>query len=344
MARTGINYGNSGSYKSTSVKHFSHYIYEVTGKKTLLVSMDGGGWAPMNPEIAAGIIVPYRVSTTLPLPILRKLSQGYFPKDPTESDFRKVNLCQVNWQEFGGYAVEGLTSISQSIMRYLADANVKTGQEATNPFSLRVMVEGEIVTETFAGNSMAHYGFVQNALYSLVTNFSALPCHYVLFTALESRTEEEDRSSVYGPQIAGKKATNLVPSWVGDCLHSEAYPVEKVIEVADPQNASKKISQTIVETLVRTYFVKHPDPSTGIMFPAKPRVTPEKVAELMKKWPGGYYEPGPEHGLDTYLHEIDRLDLSQGDELAKWRAEVDRRRQQQQAGPATAAPQPGTPK
>ena len=55
MARSGIIYGDSGSLKSTAAKHFSHYIYERTGKKTLLLSMDGGGWGPMEPEIQAGI-------------------------------------------------------------------------------------------------------------------------------------------------------------------------------------------------------------------------------------------------------------------------------------------------
>ncbi len=337
MARTGIVYGNSGVFKTTAVKHFARYIYERTGKKTLGVSMDGGGWAPMNPEIQAGVIVPYRCSAVLPLPILRKISQGYFPENPDEHDLSKLNLRRIDWSQFGGVFVEGLTSISQAVMRYLADSNVKTGEEATSPFSLRVLVDGQAVTETFAGNSRGHYGFVQNFLYSIVSNFSALPCEYVLFTALESRTEEDDRSTIYGPQVAGKKATNLVPSWVGDCLHSEGYPVERVIEVADPKDSTKKISQTLVETLVRTYFVKHPDPSTGIMFPAKPRVTPEKVASLMARWPGGYFEPTPQHGLDTYLHEIDRLDSSQGDEVAEWRKAIDKKFGR---GPADPAPLP----
>lgn len=325
MARTGVIYGASGTLKSTAAKHFSRYIYNLTGKSTLLFSMDGGGWEPMNPEIRAGIISAYRGNMQVPLPVLRRISQGHWPEDTGETAIEKTNLRLVDWRKFGGVIVEGLTSISQAIMRHLADKNIKTGEEATTPFQNLVVVDGKAVTETFAGNSRGHYSFVQNQLYSLVTNFSSLPCHYVLFTALESRTEEDDRSTIYGPQIAGRKATNLVPSWVGDCLHSEGYPVERIVQVPDPRDPAKRIDSTVIETVVRTYFQKHPDPSTGIMFPAKPRVAPEKVAELMKRFPGGYYEPTPLHGFDVYLETIDQLNATGGDEAAVWRAEVDRK-------------------
>jgi hypothetical protein len=325
MARTGINYGASGVFKTTAAKHFARYIYQKTGKGTLLFSMDGGGWAPLDPEIRAGVVQAYRGNMEIPLPVLRRVSQGYWPEDVSASEATKVNLRRVDWSQWGGMIVEGLTSISQALMRHLADKQIKTGEEATSPFTQRVIVDGQVVNETFAGNSKAHYGFVQNTLYSLVTNFSSLPCEYVLFTALESRTEEDDRSTIYGPQIAGKKATALVPSWVGDCLHSEGYPVETVVQVPDPKDAKKLVDSTMVDTKVRTYFVKHPDPSTGIMFPAKPRVAPEKVAELMKKFPGGYYEPTTEHGLDIYLQTIDALNAEQGDEVAKWRAAIDQK-------------------
>lgn len=323
MARTGVIYSQSGTYKSTACKHFARYIYEKTGLPTLLFSMDGGGWEPMEPEIRTGIISAYRGNTQVPLPILRRISQGYWPEDTGETAIERTNLRLVDWTKYGGMIVEGLTSISQAIMRHLADKNIKTGEEATTPFQNRVLVNGAVEIETFAGNSRGHYSFVQNQLYSLVTNFSSLPCHYVLFTALESRTEDDDRSTVYGPQVAGKKATNLVPSWVGDCLHSEGYPVEREVMVPDPTDPKKQTPQKIVDTVVRTYFVKHPDPATGILFPAKPRVAPEKVAELMKRWPGGYFEPTPQHGFDLYLKAIDELNASGADEVAEWRKQVD---------------------
>lgn len=337
MARTGVIYGPTGSYKSTAAKHFSHYIYEVTGKFTLLLSMDGGGWDPMEPEVQAGLIVPYRCGTEVPLPVLRKISQGYWPTDPKETDIAKTNFVKVDWSLYGGVVVEGLTSISQAIMRNLADKGIKTGEEATTPFSQRIIVDGQLTTEQFAGNSRGHYGFVQNAIYSMVMNFSGLPCHYVLYTALESRTEEDDRSTVYGPQIAGKKATNIAPSWVGDCIHNQDYFYERQVQTKDPVSG-KPVDSVIVETHVRSYFVKHPDPSTGIMFPAKPRVTPEQFPAMMKTYPGGYFEATREHGFDQYLHTIDSLSKSQAAAVEQWRASVDAKRKamQLEAAPAQA--------
>lgn len=279
----------------------------------------------MQPEIDAGIIRAYRCNTEVPLPVLRKISQGYFPRDEKESDITKTDMRLVDWSEFGGVIVEGITSISQSIMRHLADKGIKTGEEATNQFGQQVIINGKVEVEKFAGNSRGHYGFVQNALYSMIMNFGALPCDYVLFTGLESRTEEDDRSTVYGPQIAGKKATNMVPSWVGDCIHAQGFPVERTVEVPDPKDTTKKITSTVIDTVVRYYFTKHPDPVTGILFPAKPRVTPEQIPALMRIYPGGYFEPGLTQGFDTYMKNVDALGGKQVDELQKWREQMDQK-------------------
>lgn len=324
MADSGVIYGDSGTFKSTAAKHFSHYIYETTGKSTLLLSMDGGGWVPMRPEVEAGIILPYRCNTQVPLPVVRRISQGYFPINPEETDITQTDFRRVDWAKFGGMIVEGLTSISQVLMRHLADKAIKTGEDATSQFTQKILVDGVIVTESFAGNSKGHYGFVQSQLYSMVSNFVSLPCKYVLFTALESRTEDDDRTTIYGPQVAGKKATNLVPSWVGDCLHSQSYPVEVTVQVPEP-GTGKLVDSKVIETTTRTYFMKHPDPNTGIMFPAKPRLTPEKWPELKKLYPGGFFEPGLTEGFDKYLSVVDQLSTSQAGVMTEWRRKIDQK-------------------
>lgn len=324
MARSGIIYGSSGSYKTTAVKHFSHYIYEKTGKKTLLLSMDGGGWEACVPEILAGIISPYRCNMEIPLPILRKISQGYWPEEPEETESSKINMIPVDWNEYGAVAIESLTSFSQAMMRWLSDKGVLVGGEKVmvGKFDAPIFVNGKEVRETFGSSTLAHYGFTQNVLYSTVMALNGLPCYYVLFTALESKTEDDDRSTIYGPAIAGKKATSLVPSWVGDCIHSQDYPVDRIEKIKNPVTGKEEEIPT-TETMVRSYFIKHPDPGTGIPFPAKPRVTPERIRDLMKIYPGGFFVPTPEEGFDTYLHKVDELQQGQGDAVKAWREAVD---------------------
>jgi uncharacterized protein YukE len=317
-------------------KQFARYIYERTGKCSLLLSMDGGGWGPMQPEIDAGVINAYRCNIEVPLPTLRKISQGYWPEDTSKARAVETNLRQVDWGKYGAVIVEGVTSISQALMRHLADKGIKTGEEATNPFFQNLIVDGQKVAEQFAGNSRAHYGFVQNQLYSMITNFNSLPCEYVLFTGLESRAEEDDRTPIYGPQIAGKKATALVPSWVGDCIHAQGTPVKQTTQIPDPADPKKVVEAEIITMAVRMYFVSHPDPVTTIRYPAKPRVSPEAVPALMKKWPGGYFEPGLEHGFDEYLRTVDELNQQQRGVVDEWRRQVDERfRAQGKPGPGT---------
>src|SRR5258708_38539052 len=122
MGRSGCIYGPTGRFKTTQAKWLAHYIANKTGKCTLLLSTDGGGWASCQPEVDAGMIRPYRCETAnLPLVLLRKISQGYWPENVEETDPSKINLIPINWDEVGGIVVEGLTSISQVTMRFRPD-------------------------------------------------------------------------------------------------------------------------------------------------------------------------------------------------------------------------------
>lgn len=332
MARSGVIYGPTGSFKTTQIKRFAHYIANKTGKSTLLLSLDGGGWAPCEPEVQAGMIEPYRCETaTLPLPILRNISRGYWPADPNETRPERINLIPINWDKFGGIAIEGWTSIGTVISRYLCDQGISVGGEDRNKANANMMftqpihLDGAIVTEKFGSTTRGDYKFIQNTLHGLVTNLGSLPCEYVLHTALESKTEDDDRSTIYGPSIEGKKGTSQCGAWVGDQIHAQDYAVPVNVEVDDPNNPGKKIAQTLVETRVRFFFMKHPDPVTGIMFPAKPRVAPEKMGELAKRFPGGYFEPTADgrNGFDAYLELLDTLQSHQSDQLKGWRERCD---------------------
>lgn len=336
MADSGCIYGPTGSYKTSQIKWFARYIAELTGKATLLLSCDGGGWKPCQPEVDAGMIRPYRVETaTLPLVILRKISQGYWPREPEETDPAKIDLIPVDWNEVGGIAVEGWTSITQVIMRYLPDKGVSVGGEDRNKpgsnmaFTLPIHVEGQIRNESFGSNTRGDYGFSQNHLYGLVSNFNSLPVRYVYHDALESKTEDDDRSTIYGPAIAGKKATSQCGAWVGDLIHAQDYTVPRTVKVPDPADKTKLVDTPIFDLVVRYYFKKHLDPMTGIPFPAKPRVAPEKIAALEKRFPGGYFEP-KEDGTDSfaeYLRVLDGLnaEAAQADGLKSWREKMDQK-------------------
>lgn len=330
MARSSVLYGPSGSWKTAQIKWFAHYIAEVTGRATYLLSTDGGGWAPCEPEVRAGMIVPYRIEVgTLPLSLLRNLSRGLWPVDTQETRPDHINFVPIDWGKVGGLAVEGWSSISQVIMRYLPDAGINVGGEdraKLGGFDQEMYVGGALQRSSFRSSTRGDYGFVQNFLYGLVMNFNALPCHHVVYTALESRTVDEDRAAVYGPEIAGKKATASCGAWVGDLIHAQDYATPRVVKVPDPARPGEMADTVVRDMTVRYYYKTHLDAS-GVPFPAKPRVTPERIAELEKRFPGGYFEPGRDgrNGFGDYLREIDRLGDEQSDALKAWRERADRK-------------------
>lgn len=329
MAASTCLYGPTGSFKTTQCKWFSRYIAEVTGKATLLLSCDGGGWGACEPEIAEGMILPYRCdSATVPMPILKMISKGYWPRNADAATPDGLDLHPINWNDIGGIAVEGWTSISAVIMRYLPASGISVGGEDRNKlggFSQSVTVDGQQHNLNFRSNTRGDYGFVQNHLYGLVMNFNSLPCRRVLYTALESKTEDDARTTVYGPAIAGKKATAECGAWVGDLLHAQDYQVVRSVDVPDPADPKKMLSTQIAEMKVRIFFKKHPDPQTNIAYPAKPRVTPEKMAELDAVFPGGYFEPTTTGGLDHYFKLLDKLSVDAGKSVALkgWRDRMD---------------------
>jgi hypothetical protein len=342
MARSGVIYGPTNSFKTTACAHFARWIAETTGKATLMFSSDGGGWDPCQEEVDAGMILPYHCDANeIPLPIVRRVSQGYWPENPREADITRVNFKRVNWDKVGGIAVEGLTSLGTMLMRHCADKNLKTGEEGASKFQQRILVEGEVVSETFTQSSRGHYGFVQNQLYSLVTNFQSLPVSYVLFTAHEKKYAEDGELQC-GISVPGKAITPLVPTWVGDCIHAQDFKVAEKVRVDDPAKPGEKREEEVLNVVCRYYFVKHVDPATGAIFEAKPRVTHSKALELRKVFPGGFFVPTPEHGFDTYLRAVDKLaaDAAQADSLKDWRRKADEKLGR--VARAVAAPAPET--
>jgi len=314
MARSGVIYGSTGSYKTTAAKHFAHYIAKRTGKATLLLSADGGGWAPCQPEIDAGMICAYRISPRGVPQTLRKVGQGYWP-DPDN------NFCPVDYEKFGGIVVEGWTSIAVALLRYLSENGIDIGGESRaklGTFTARVNVEGSEISEKFWSTTRGDYGEMPKQLNSFTLNLTSLPYEYVLFTALDKVGEDDTRSTIGGPDIPGKQSLYSAPQWVGDCIHAQDYQTKRLVKVKD-------VEMEVVETLVRYHFVSHTDPVTGIKYHCKPRVTPEKVTALYKIFPGGFFEPTPEHGFDTYLEALDELNAQQGgsDALRGWREKLD---------------------
>jgi hypothetical protein len=340
MAKSGCIYGSTGCYKTTAIAHFSRYIAETTGKATLLLSADGGGWTPCDEEIAVGMIRPYQldISHDRFLSTLVVIGRGYWPRNPEDPDMNQHRFAPIDWSEIGGMAVEGFTSIGTGLLLHCSQKALKTGEDATSKFARDIMIEdergaGQIVQVGFAGNSKAHYQFVHNQLQGFTKAITSQPFKYVLFTGIDKKAEDDDKTTIRGVHVPGKAITTLIPTWVGDFIHAQDYSIPKKVKVPPPGMSASQckpdqlIETDVYEKVCRYYFKDHPDPTDGVLFKAKPRITHGAVMALSREYPGGYFEPTPDTGFDLYLKTLDRLlekgVLKEDDSLKKWRERMD---------------------
>lgn len=307
--RVCLLYGNSGTFKTTQMGFAAKWIYEKYGKITRMITAET--FEAVMPYRDAGIIdlISLRSSKTV-LSDLRKFRRGDWPKiDPKTGNLGWAPWTAKDTESIGAYIIEGTTSISDALMAELRARQQKIGQDAVTPFEM----EGE----KFSNNSMGHYGFVQSEVHDFIVHIGGIPVERVFITGHEAKAEDEDtKSPIRGPALAGKAKTDKVPSWVGECLHAESYNDEKT------EKGFKRL-----ETKVRVFFIKHPDQLfPNITYPAKPRVPANKIPDLMKHWPGGYFEPTVTDGLDRYLEKDLELSRGQADDLRAWKEKIDAER------------------
>lgn len=315
LFNTMVLYGPTGSRKTSQIGEFAKYIYEKTGKKTRLVTMDGGGFGTIQDYVNAGIIDVWRlVEEERPLAQLVMASRGFWPNG-LKNGLRNSKDGKKDLSDIGAYAVEGWYSIANAMLRKLVSDGRKVNEDVVSRFTETSDFGEEI---TFGAPSRGHYGFVQNQLLDLIRNFSALSVERILYTSLEGKGEDKiTKSLTYGPATAGGAITAAIPQYVGDCLHFEDFQVDK---------GKDKDGQKIVETQVRAWFTSHPDPQTNLMWPAKARIIPAKI-DAFKKIMGesGYFNLNMKSLYDYLMAQDSMLSAGTQDVIA-WKAKMDEQR------------------
>jgi hypothetical protein len=142
----------------------------------------------------------------------------------------------------------------------------------------------------------AHYGFIQQRLYEVVSTSNHLPVHKVLWTAHETDAKDNQARKIYGPSIIGEAMTGQCGAWFGAMLHLFSTPRE--MEVEDPVNKGKKIK--VVRRVPTMYLREHIDPDDPYRTPymAKPR----GPFTMWQDWPD-YMEPD----LYKFYEQLDAM-------------------------------------
>jgi hypothetical protein len=295
MATTILAYGKTRTTKTSQFRFIAEKVWKDSGKKSRFITSDTGSlWTPIQDLVDADIVRPLLLPvdpTFNPLPAMRKLRRGAWPKDNVMKKGMQVGDwlewgAQPDAKEIGSYGIEGLTSYGDGAMRDLREKNVKIG---TDPVPGLRTEDGE----TFAANTQNHYSAVHAEITTLLNSLAALPVEYVYITALEGIGEDDDgpvKKAILGPKVPGKAITEVIPSMVNDCIH---------MQWAANGNGRE----------LRAYIAGHASEVPSKEWPAGLRLpsVPPVLAAVQKKWPNGYFILTPDKGIGELLSFQDEM-------------------------------------
>ncbi len=251
--RSDLCYGRTGSTKTSQVGHLAEYIEEKYGKKTRLLSADPGGWQPIKHLEDAGLVEPFHLTlmNKYPLETITRIAQGYWPADPADPNSKLLKPSeQKGAADIGAYAFEGLSSFSILIM-----SNLLGRQDIHIPETPKESFVKDLELRWgFSGR--AHYGFIQQRIYEIVTMTNHLPVHKVLWTAHETDAQDNSKRQIYGPAIIGVALTAACGAWFGAMAHLMTINVNA--EVTDPVDKTKKVK--IIRKQPVMWLREHIDP------------------------------------------------------------------------------------
>lgn len=279
-----VVYGGPGIGKTNTVASLAKWLWKKQQKRTLVVTLDGGGAGPLQPGIDAGAIELVQGYPKNPFVSLTRLSQGYKPiMEEGSSDFKK--WVKVDWKKegFGALCMEGLTSWGDCILDWAREKHASGEQiGAMDGEKMGFFSDGEGGDKIKLGaNTMAHYSIAQSYLRTFVDRHKALwdqGCPIIMWTALEMRSQDENKVPVYGPHLAGKAASGTCIRWFTDVLH---------LSVVDP----KKQPDGSIRGDRRIFLENHFEPGDPVPFRAKSSAPSEgKMPSVISPDMGVFFE------------------------------------------------------
>lgn len=238
MRESILLFGDTGDGKTVQFGQLALSGYLMEQRRSRLYTWDEGGYRSIAPLVRKGIIdvVDCRHLND-PFDYMDKVAQGLvlspagaWAVDPGVADLYVIGF-------------EGLTEGGDILMRKMADMSargINIGGAGAFNFQDGTLKVGS--------NNMSHYGQAQGHLSGVVKKSFRIPGQgYVVWSAAARRgTDQDNNSSVLGPQVVGKALTSEVPRWFVYTFHLLSIP-------EDPLTRKKGEH--------RLYFRDHYDPT-----------------------------------------------------------------------------------
>jgi hypothetical protein len=200
-------YGDTGAGKTTLAGEYAKHTYKETRKKTFLYTCDRGGYESIKSLERLGIM---DVSSL----------------GPSDDSWIWVDSAVTGsgiTDEHGLAIFDSGTSMSEALLSACSHADFQIGQQRTQKFTVSKGAKSLSV----AINNEAHYGVVQGFLLDAIWKSTWLTGRGVdvLWTFSVHRGEEQDRTPILGPKLAGKALTAAIPKWFQYFFRVTSVPV-----------------------------------------------------------------------------------------------------------------------
>jgi hypothetical protein len=201
-------YGDTGAGKTTLAGEYAKFIRKTRKKNSILYTADRGGYESIRPLVRAGVLTP------------RELGPG---DDP----WIWVDECAngVGIDDNCGLAIyDSGTSFSEALLTAAHKSDFQIGQQRTQKFTVARGTKQLNVSI----NNEAHYGVVQGFLLDAIWKSTWLTRRDVdvLWTFSVHRGEEQDRTPILGPKLAGKALTAAIPKWFQYFFRVTSIPMD----------------------------------------------------------------------------------------------------------------------
>lgn len=188
-------YGDTGSGKTTQAGEYAKWTRKNRKLNTVLFTSDLGGYDSIGNLVRAGVVKPIELT-------------------PEDDPWIWIDdaVSGKHCDETTGLAIfDSGTSQGEALLTACHKSTFQIGQQKTQRFSVS---KGEKSLNVSINNE-AHYGVVQGFLLDAIWKSTWLTRRGidVLWTFSVHRGEEQDRTPILGPKLAGKALTAAMPKW-----------------------------------------------------------------------------------------------------------------------------------
>lgn len=212
-------YGRTRSGKTSQVGELAEHVKINLGKKTLVYTIDKGGYAPIEPYVNLGIVDIVSQGETSPWLFLRKAATAQI-RD------KGGKWVPAKLDDYGLIAIESFTGFSDALMNDLA-AKAAEGINIGGAANVNFTINSDGETFKIGGSNMAHYGIVQTRMLDEFWRSQKLNVPFLMWTASASKEEDQNAGGkVIGPAGPGKALTPEIPRHCDLCFRIDCLPAQ----------------------------------------------------------------------------------------------------------------------